>query len=151
MSKTVKLTEIETGKAFTADGIEFIKFSEENGETVAVTKNIVFRSRFGDNNDLRNSDVLKKMNADFIPKLVEAVGDEKICEFETDLTITEQYKNEVCIKAEEYLRRFIEICNDGSGDLSSFNFYSEEDKIKAQKVADDIIAECFAKMEAELK
>ena len=92
MGKTVKLTEIETGKTFTIAGIEFIKFSEENGETVAVAKSIVFNSRFGDSNDLRSSDVLKKLSTDFLPKLVEAVGDENICECETDLTTLDGLK-----------------------------------------------------------
>lgn len=99
MSKTVKLTEIETGKTFTVGGIEFIKFSDENGETVVVAKNILFRSRFGNNNDLRGSDILKKLNVDFLPKLVEAVGDENICEFETDLTTFDGLKPYGAMKA----------------------------------------------------
>ena len=92
MSKTVKLAEIKAGKTFKIGDIEFIKFSDKNCETAVVAKDIMFRSRFGNNNDLRSSDVLKKLNADFLPKLVEAIGEDNICEFETDLTTLDGLK-----------------------------------------------------------
>ena len=92
MSKTVKLTEIKKGETFKTGDIEFIKFSDENDETVVVAKDILFRSCFGNNNDLRSSDILKKLNDEFLPKLAEVIGEENIVEFETDLTTLDGLK-----------------------------------------------------------
>ena len=113
--KTVELSKIETGKTFKIGDIEFIKFSDENDETVVVSKNILFRSRFGNDNDLRSSDILKKMNDEFLPKLAEAIGDENICEFETDLTTLDglkpygTMKSKVSLPTLDFYRKNIDI------------------------------------------
>ena len=86
MSKKVLLSEIKEGKTFKIGDVELIKFTDENGETVAVTKDLLFFSRFGNNNDLRNSDILKRLNEEFLPKLAETIGEENICTIKTDLT-----------------------------------------------------------------
>lgn len=86
MSKNVILSEIKKGKTFKIGDMEFIKFFDENGETVAVLKDLLFFSRFGNNNDLRNSDILKRLNEEFLPKLAETIGEENICTIKTDLT-----------------------------------------------------------------
>lgn len=86
MSKNVILSEIKKGKTFKIGDVEFIKFFDENGETVAVTKDLIFFSCFGDNNDLRNSEILKRLNDEFLTKLAEAIGEENICTIKTDLT-----------------------------------------------------------------
>ncbi len=104
--KTVELTKIETGKTFKIGDIEFIKFSDENGETVAVVKDVLFFSRFGNNNDLRSSDILKKLNDEFLPKLAEAIGEENICEFETDLTTLDGLKPYGVMKSKVSLPTF---------------------------------------------
>ena len=106
MSKTVKLTEIKKGKTFKIGDIEFIKFSDENGETVVVAKDILFRSRFGNNNDLRSSDILKKLNDEFLPKLAEVIGEENIVEFETDLTTLDGLKPYGVMKSKVSLPTF---------------------------------------------
>lgn len=77
---------VKDGDTFTIAGMEFIKFPSVNGQTPVVMKNIAFRSRFGDNNDLRSSDVLRKMEAEILPKIIEAVGKENLCTIKTDLT-----------------------------------------------------------------
>ena len=77
---------VKDGETFTVAGIEFIKFPSVNGQTPVVAKDILFRSRFGDNNDLRSSDVLRKMEAEILPKIIEAVGRENLCTIKTDLT-----------------------------------------------------------------
>ena len=92
MSKNVILSEIKEGKTFKIGDMEFIKFFDENGETVAVLKDLIFFSRFGDDNDLRSSDVLKRLNAEFLPKLTEIIGEENICTAETDLTTLDGLK-----------------------------------------------------------
>ena len=78
--------DVKDGETFAIAGMEFIKFPSVNGQTPVVMKNIAFRSRFGDNNDLRSSDVLRKMEAEILPKIIEAVGRENLCTIKTDLT-----------------------------------------------------------------
>lgn len=90
----MKLSDIKTlisGAAveectFPVAGIEFIKFSEENGVAVAVAKNCIFDSVFGKNNNFGESDILEKLNTKILPKLESAVGAENIKEFNLDLT-----------------------------------------------------------------
>ena len=77
---------VKDGETFKIGDMEFIKFPSVNDQTPVVTKDIAFRSRFGNNNDLRSSDVLKKMEAEILPKIVEAVGKENLCTVKTDLT-----------------------------------------------------------------
>lgn len=85
-NKTTIFPGVKDGETFTVAGIEFIKFPSKDGQTPAVMKDIAFRSRFGDNNDLRSSDVLCKMEAEILPKIIEAVGRENLCTIKTDLT-----------------------------------------------------------------
>ena len=85
-NKTPIFPGVKDGETFTVAGIEFIKFPSKDGQTPAVMKDISFRSRFGDNNDLRSSDVLRKMEAEILPKIIEAVGRENLCTIKTDLT-----------------------------------------------------------------
>ena len=77
---------VEDGETFTIAGMEFIKFPSVDGQTPVVMKNIAFNSRFGDNNDLRSSDVLQKMETEILTKIIEAVGKENLCTVKTDLT-----------------------------------------------------------------
>lgn len=94
MSKiTKKLENVEIGKTFEVGGVEFIKFpSGADGQTVAVAKDIAFRSAYGKTNNLDKSDILKKLNKDFLPGIIAAVGEENVCEFETDLTTLDGLK-----------------------------------------------------------
>lgn len=77
---------------FTIAGIEFIKFPEVDGTVPVMAKKCLFRSRFGNNNDLRQSNVLKKMEADVLPKIIEAIGEENVLTFKTDLTTEDGLK-----------------------------------------------------------
>ena len=85
-NKTPIFPGVKDGDTFTIAGMEFIKFPSVGGQTPVVMKDIAFRSRFGDNNDLRSSDVLRKMEEEILPKIIEAVGRENICTIKTDLT-----------------------------------------------------------------
>ena len=80
------------GETFTVAGIEFIKFPEVNGAVPVIARDCLFRSRFGDNNDLRKSDVLKKMETDVLPKIIAEIGEENVLTFMTDLTTEDGLK-----------------------------------------------------------
>lgn len=85
MKTTKSLSEVKIGDIFSVSGIEFIKFSEEDGAVVAVAKNTVFDSVFGENNNYAESTVRRKLEAEILPKLEAEVGAENVIEFETDL------------------------------------------------------------------
>lgn len=87
-----KIPFVADGETFSVGGVEFIKFPEVNGTVPAVAKDILFSSRFGSNNDLRCSDVLKKLEAAFLPKIIDAVGKENLCPIRTDLTCLDGLK-----------------------------------------------------------
>ena len=83
---------VKDGGTFKIGDMEFIKFPSVGGQTPVVMKDIAFRSSFGNNNDLRSSDVLRKMEAEILPKIIEAVGKENLCAIKTDLTTMDGLK-----------------------------------------------------------
>ena len=83
---------IKNGDTFKIGKYEFIKFPDVDGKTPVVMKNIAFRSAFGSNNDLRASTVLKKMQKEILPKIIETVGEENVLTFKTDLTTLDGLK-----------------------------------------------------------
>lgn len=83
---------VKDGETFTVAGIEFIKFPSVDGQTPVVAKDILFRSTFGEDNDLRQSKVLKKLEAEYLPKIMEAIGAENLCTIKTDLTTLDGLK-----------------------------------------------------------
>ena len=85
-SKKVIFPGIKDGETFQVGEFEFIKFPATVAGTPVVAKNIAFRSEFGPSNNLAESDVLKKMEAEILPKIAEVVGEENLCTFKTDLT-----------------------------------------------------------------
>ena len=84
---------VKPGETFKIGGMEFIRFADTPDGTPVVLKGIAFRSGFGDSNDFRSSGILKKMQEAFLPKIIEAVGDENVCEFETNLTTLDGLKS----------------------------------------------------------
>ena len=91
MSNTLKI-KCADGEVFTVAGMEFIKFPSQDGKTPVVMKDIAFYSRFGGNNDLRSSPILKRLQEEFLPKLFAAVGEENVLTFKTDLTTLDGLK-----------------------------------------------------------
>ena len=76
----------ERGKTINVAGYELICFPREDGAVDVVAKEPVFREQFSKkNNNLAESLVLRKLQEEFLPKIAEAVGEENILEFETDL------------------------------------------------------------------
>lgn len=76
---------------FTVAGIEFIKFPEVNGKVPIVARNLLFNSRFGNNNDFTNSDIREKLG-ELLEKIKAEVGVENVCSFTTDLTTLDGLK-----------------------------------------------------------
>ena len=79
------LAEIKIGETFKVADIEFIKFADENGNTIAVAKEVVFDSPFGVNNNFAESQVKSRLESEIMPKIAEAIGAENIVEHEVDL------------------------------------------------------------------
>ena len=90
-SKTY-FTNVKDGDTFEISGIEFIKFPDMGGVTPVVTRNILYRSRFGNSNNLAESDLLKKLESDFLPGIADIIGDENIANIKTDLTTLDGLK-----------------------------------------------------------
>lgn len=83
---------VKYGETFKVGGIEFIKFPSVNGKTPVVAKDILFNSRFGENNNLIESRVLERLETEILPKIIAEVGAENVCTFETDLTTLDGLK-----------------------------------------------------------
>ena len=62
--------------------------------------------RFGDNNDFSKSDILKKLNEEFLPEIENIVGAENVLEFESDLTSLDGSKKHGTIKSKVSLPTF---------------------------------------------
>lgn len=88
----IMLNDVKNGSTFKIGDVEFIKFFDEGNRTVAVTRETVFGSTFGDDNNLAESKVIKKLKEEFLSKISELVGEENILEFETDLTTLDGLK-----------------------------------------------------------
>ena len=91
-NKAARFHNVPDGGTFTIAGMEFIKFPTVNGRTPVVAREPVFSSRFGDNNDLRSSDVLKRLQEEILPKITAEVGEENVLTFQTDLTTLDGLK-----------------------------------------------------------
>lgn len=92
VKNTAIFANVKDGEVFAVAGMEFIKFPDVNGTTPVVMKDLAFFSRFGNSNDFRKSDVLKKMQKEILPKIVEAIGEENVLTFKTDLTALDGLK-----------------------------------------------------------
>jgi hypothetical protein len=92
VKNTVLFPDVKDGGTFTVAGMDFIKFPDVDGKTPVVMKDIAFYSRFGDNNDLRSSDVMREMEEKILPQIIEAVGEDNVLTFRTDLTALDGLK-----------------------------------------------------------
>ena len=114
MSKE-KIIGVKVGDVFTVAGMEFIRFPEVNGKVPVVMKGCAFRSEFGDSADLRESKVLKQLEKKVLPKIIEAVGEENVCIFQTDLTTWDGMKtygvmeSRISIPTMDFYRAHVEI------------------------------------------
>lgn len=79
------LAEIKIGETFKVADIEFIKFADRDGNTIAVTKDSVFNSTFGKDNNFSKSTLKDRLENKILSKIEKAVGAENIVEHEVDL------------------------------------------------------------------
>ena len=91
-NEKVLFTGVKDGEAFKVAGIEFIKFPSVNGKTPVVAREILFNSRFGENNNFIESRVLEQLESEILPKIIAEMGVENVCTFETDLTTLDGLK-----------------------------------------------------------
>ena len=92
-NKTPLFPGVKPGETFMIGDMEFIRFADTPSGTSVVMKDIAFRSQFGKDNDFSISVILKKLQEEYLPRIIEAVGEENVCEFETDLTTMDGLKN----------------------------------------------------------
>lgn len=64
-----ELLMIEIGQTFKIGKYSFIKFSEIDGVVMAVSKELVNKMSFGENNNFAESDILKWLNNNVLPNL----------------------------------------------------------------------------------
>lgn len=91
-NKKVIFPNIEDGGVFKIGNTDYIKFPSVNGQTPIVSRDILFTSAFGKDNDFRSSNVLKKLQEEYLPEVIDAVGAENVCTFKTDLTTMDGLK-----------------------------------------------------------
>lgn len=109
------LAEIKNGETFKIGDVEFIKFTDKDGVTTVVTKDIVFRSDFGENNNLANMKIINRLEKKFLPSIIAAVGEENILDIETDLTTLDGLKtfgtitSKVSLPTLDFYRENVEI------------------------------------------
>ena len=77
---------VKDGETFEVAGMTFIKFPSFGGKTPVVMRDIAFRSRYGECNDLRKSPIMDRLQNEILRKIEAEIGSENVCEFETDLT-----------------------------------------------------------------
>ncbi len=80
----MKLNEVKIGETFKIAGVEFVKVTDGE-EIIAITKDALFNSSFGDNGNFAESKIKTRLEAELLPKLEAEVGAENIIEFETDM------------------------------------------------------------------
>lgn len=84
-SEKIKFHGVNDGETFKVADMEFIKFPATEQGTPVMFRDNAFFNRFGRNNNLKESYVLERMQKEILPKIIEAVGEENVLTFKTDL------------------------------------------------------------------
>ena len=79
------LHEVNIGDTFKVADVEFIKFTNDGDKVIAVAKDSLYDSRFGNDANFGKSDIKARLEKELLPKLEAEIGEENIFEFETDL------------------------------------------------------------------
>ena len=90
--KKVLFLNVPDGGVFKIGATDYIKFPSVNGQTPIVARDILFTSRMGNNNDFRASIILKNLQEEYLPEIIEVVGEENVLTFKTDLTALDGLK-----------------------------------------------------------
>lgn len=81
----VKLSDIVEGECFKVGDIELIKFYENSGGVYVVAKEQIASMKFGDSNNLKESEKLRSALDEFLKKIIAAVGEDNVLTFDTNL------------------------------------------------------------------
>lgn len=110
---------VNRGEILKVAGYELICFPREDGAVDVMAKDLVFTMQFSEkNNNLAESLILKKLQEEFLPKIAEAVGEENILEFETDLRTLDglrpytNLKSKVSIPTFEFVRDNVDVLDE---------------------------------------
>lgn len=123
-NEKVLASEIAVGETFVVGGIEWIKFPEKHGGFVAVAKESLGNKAFDNNsNDFSKSSLLKYLEKEILPEIINEVGEDKVLDFETDLFSLDGHK--------KYGKMTSRIS------LSTFDFYRENREIFNKHPLDD--------------
>ena len=115
MSKITSFPGVKDGDIFQIAGMDFIKFPATNGKVPVVMKDIAFRCAFGNNVDFKESEILRRLQKEILPKIIAAVGEENVCTFQTDLTTLDGVKkygvleSKISIPTMDFYRDNVEI------------------------------------------
>ena len=93
MENRIRIPEVQDGETFKIAGIEFIKFPATAEGVPVVARDLQKAMAFGDNNDMRESKVLRWLREEFFPKIAAAIGEENLVSFKTDLTTLDGLDN----------------------------------------------------------
>ncbi len=115
MSTVKKLAEVEKGKIFKIGNYELINFPEPGETSVAVFKDSVFNSEFGESNNFKTSEILERLNNEVLPEIEATVGADNICDVVTDLTTLDGLKtygemtSKISLPTVDFYRENVEI------------------------------------------
>ena len=113
--KMIALEKVGIGEVFKIAGFEFIKFCEENGNTVVVAKDILFNSIFGDNNNFAESKILERLQKEVLSKVETETSAENVVEHEVDLLSLDgsekwgKMKTKISIPTFDFYRKNVKI------------------------------------------
>lgn len=114
-SEKTKFHGVRDGETFKVADMELIKFPTTALGTPVMFRDIAFISRFGKNNNLKESDVLERMQKEILPKIIEAVGEENVLTFKTDLTALDglnpygELESKISLCTLDFLRKHVSI------------------------------------------
>lgn len=115
MENKKNLENVGVGETFKIAGIEFVKFYDENGQTVAVAKECLFNAYFGKNNNLAESNILKRLKEEILPNLEKEIGVNNVVEHEVDLLSLDgsdkwgTVKTKISIPTFDFYRKHVKI------------------------------------------
>ena len=115
VNKKVLFPGVEDGGIFKIGNTDYIKFPDVDGKTPVVARDILFTSRFGEDNNLNNSDIIEKLRSEYLPEIIVAVGEENVLSFKTDLTTLdglhpyEDLESQVSLPSMDFYRQHVAI------------------------------------------
>lgn len=94
------------GETFKIGDYEFIRFKNAQGGVAVVFRDILFKSEYGPNNNLAESEIPERLKNELVPEIEKLIGAENVLEFETDLTSLDGSKKHGMMKSKISLTTF---------------------------------------------